>query len=250
MNSAYTQTRLQARHGQRPDERTWQQLQAQKELASYLQTARQTVLRPWVISLHAQDSHHTIENALRQQYRDYIDDVASWQPYSWQKSVVWIKYVIDLPALQHLVSGHSAPVWMYDDPQLKSFTSNNFEQRLLRLQQSQYSPLIEAWQSGDTLLSGWLKQWQKLWPTDNASNISAIKQLVTTLQQHMTRFQGLNSEQAWEARKQLSMKLTYEFRRHTYQSLATYVHLLLVALDLERLRGALLYRCLFSETQH
>ena len=250
MSSPYTQTRLQARHAQRPDERTWRQLQAQKELASYLQTARQTVLRPWVISLHAQDSHRTIETTLRQQYRDYIDDVASWQPYNWQKSVIWLKYAIDLPALQYLLSGTAALGWMYDDPQLKSFTSNNIEQRLLRLQQSQYRPIVEAWQAGESLLGGWLNEWQKLWPSDHSSNTSAIKQLVGTLHKHVRRFQELNAEQAWEARKQLTFELTYEFRRHAYRPMATYVHLLLVALDLERLRGALVYRCLFSETQH
>ena len=45
---AYAQVRLQSRFGQRADEHVWLRLHNILDLASYLQVAQQTPLRPWV----------------------------------------------------------------------------------------------------------------------------------------------------------------------------------------------------------
>ncbi|MEA2078575.1 MAG: hypothetical protein U9P00_01725, partial [Pseudomonadota bacterium] len=58
---AYAQARLQARHGQRADEKVWRHLHSTGDLSNYLQMARQTVLRPWVIGIDGSQSSHDIE---------------------------------------------------------------------------------------------------------------------------------------------------------------------------------------------
>jgi hypothetical protein len=62
---AYVQARLQARHGQRPSEDRWRLLESSPDLASYLQGARSTSLRPWVVHLPAESSTHQVERSLR-----------------------------------------------------------------------------------------------------------------------------------------------------------------------------------------
>ncbi len=239
----YTQTRLQARHGMRPNNQEWQMVEGQKDLAGFLQSARQTSLRPWVLSLHGQDNSLIIEATLRQLYRNYVDEVVIWLPSSWRSPVQWIKYLYDLPSLQYLLSGNTAPTWMRDDPQLKQFTATNLEARIKFMQQSVYAPLIAARQSGKTLLAGWTEHWRSLWPQEK-SHKSLVK-LIRLFNQHLANFQQLSPQQAWKSRETLAATLTIMFRQFSYQPVAAFIHLALIALDLERLRGDLMQRCLF-----
>lgn len=239
----YTQTRLQARHGMRPNNQDWQMVEGQKDLAGFLQSARQTSLRPWVLSLHGQDNSLIIEATFRQLYRNYVDEVVIWVPSSWRSSVQWLKYLYDLPSLQYLLSGNTAPTWMRDDPQLKQFTATNLEVRIKFMQQSVYAPLIAARQSGKTLLTGWTEHWRSLCPQEK-SHKSLVK-LIRLFNQHLTNFQQLSPQQAWKSRETLATNLTIMFRQFSYQPVAVFIHLALIALDLERLRGDLMQRCLF-----
>ena len=241
----YTQTRLQARHGMRPDERTWRQLEAQSELASYLQVARQTGLRPWVITLHAHDSHHLLESTLLRLYRSYIDEVAHWQPRPWQPAVQWLTILMDLPTLQHLLTGNTARPWMADDTQLKAFTLSNVEQRIQAMQDSPYAPLLQGWQAGQNLEQAWLTHWQKLWPEQKPSANATLLALLQTLQEHRDQFLHAGAAQAWPLRTMLTKRLSILFRRHSYQPATAFIHLALVALDMERLRGDIIQRRLF-----
>jgi hypothetical protein len=239
----YTQTRLQARHGMRPNKQEWRMVEGQKELASFLQSARQTSLRPWVLSMHAQDNSHLLEATLRQLYRNYVDEVVIWLPSPWRASVQWVKYLLDLPSLQYLLSGNTAPTWMRDDPQIKQFTPTYLEARIQVMQKSVYAPLIAARQSGKTLLTGWTEHWRSLWPQEK-SNRSIVK-LIALFNQHLANFQQLSPQLAWKSRETLATKLTIMFRQFSYQPVAAFIHLALIALDLERLRGDVIQRCLF-----
>ena len=66
---AYAQTRIQSRYGERADASVWLKLHNIYDLGSYLQTAQQTPLRPWVLGLSSTHSSHDIEEVLRQKYR-------------------------------------------------------------------------------------------------------------------------------------------------------------------------------------
>lgn len=243
---AYVQTRLQTRHGDRPDERTWQQLETFKELAGFLQNARRTVLRSWVLGMHDHDEYHTLETSLINQYRLYINEVANWQPQPWKQAVYWIKQLPDLPALQYLLTGNTALTWMLDDPRLKLFSATNPEQRIDYMKQSGYAPLIQAWQSGMTLPDAWVQHWQSLWPEKNIKYTPSLLQLVALLYQHLDSFRQSPFTHAWQTRETLIRQLTSLFRKSNFQPVATFIHLALVALDLERLRGDIMQRSLFA----
>jgi hypothetical protein len=241
----YTQTRLQSRHGLRPDERTWQQLEAQNELASYLQLARQTNLRPWVLTLHARDPHHLLESTLVRLYRAYIDEVAHWQPQPWQAAVQWVKVLLDLPVLQHLLMGNTSRPWMANEPNIKAFTVSNLEQRLQAMHDSPYAPIVQGWQSDQTVVQAWLEHWQQLWPKSSEAHRNALLLLMREIQEHLDQFHHAEPEQAWPLRNLLTHRLNILFRRYSYQPATAFIHLALVAHDMERLRGGIVQRSVF-----
>jgi hypothetical protein len=75
-----------------------------------------------------------------------------------------------------------------------------------------------------------------------------MERLEARLQRHLSRLRESDGvERSQQACQRLSEELAYEFRRHTHQPAAAFMHLALVALDLERLRAALVRRALFVE---
>jgi hypothetical protein len=241
----YTQTRLQARHGLRPDERSWQVAESQRELGNFLQSARQAGLKGWVSGLQPSDSNQLLETALLKLYRDYIDDIASWVPRGWRESVEWTKILTYLPPLLHLIKGNTAQAWMLQDPVLKPFTAIHHDQRNAALLQSEYAPMVHAYHDGLPLLGAWTARWQKLWPGPRAGDRAGLEHLQNLLQQHLVSFAQAASETAWQQRQQLAARVGTLFRAFRYQPAAIFCHLLLVALDVERLRGDILQRRLF-----
>jgi len=241
----YTQTRLQARHGMRPDERGWQLAESQRELGNFLQTARQTGLKTWVSGLQANDGHTQLETGILKRYRDYIDEIASWVPQGWQKSVEWTKSLTYLPALLHLLKGNTAQAWMLQDPVLKPFTAIHHDQRNAAFLQSEYAPMVHAQHGGVSLLVAWEAHWKSLWPRLRANERASLQQLRSLLQQHLSSFAQEAPDAAWRHRQHLARRLSTLFRDFRYQPAAIFSHLLLVALDVERLRGDILQRRLF-----
>ena len=127
---AYLQVRLQARHGTRIDESAWRRLQGSADFANYLRLAQQTALRPWVMSLHPGQDSSEIEQTLRRQFRNHIEEVAGWAPTAWRPAIRWAGRLTDLPALRHLLAGEPAPSWLRDDPKLRAFVSEHIVNRL------------------------------------------------------------------------------------------------------------------------
>jgi hypothetical protein len=241
----YTQTRLQARHGMRADERSWQLAESQRELGNFLQSARQTGLKHWVSGLQATDPHQLLETGILTLYRDYIDDIASWTPPDWRASVQWTKLLTYLPALLHLLKGNTAQAWMLQDPVLKPFTGIHHEQRDAAFLQSELALLMHARHEGLSLIAAWTTRWQALWPDLRASERASLQLLYRLLQQHLEAFTQAAPATAWPQRQQLAGRLGVMFRQFRYQPAAIFAHLLLVALDVERLRGGILQRQLF-----
>jgi hypothetical protein len=241
----YAHTRLQSRHGMRPDQRTWQLVESQRDLANYLQSARQTPLQSWVTGLQSTDHHQLIEATLIQQYRDYIQDVARWIPAEWRAAVRWVARLPYLPAIHYLASGKTPYDWMMEDLELKPYISINPEQRFDLLLQSPYGPLVVAWQQGKSMVTAWLEIWQSLWPATRRSHRQPMYELIRVVTDHLAAFQQLALTATWREREKLAYTLTMMFRRYAFQPVAVFVHLLLVALDVERLRGAIVRRSVF-----
>ncbi|MEN8800394.1 MAG: hypothetical protein ABF297_00235 [Thiogranum sp.] len=242
---AYAQARLQSRHGQRADEQVWRRLHSTGDLADYLQMARQTVLRPWVIGIDSSRSSHDIEFTLRRQFYRYVDDVSHWLPADWRAAFQALHLLPLLPTLQHLLSGAGVSAWMLDDPELQDFASENARLRMEAMQASEYGYLLPAWERGEALYDTWYDHWQRLWPGPVRLN-AAMKQLGRLMLQQV-RSQGSGTGSTRQRRDELAIRLTGIFRKFSFQPVAAFAHLALVALDLEQLRGDLLSRKLFVE---
>lgn len=243
---AYAQARLQARHGKRPDDNVWQRLNSIGDLANYLQVAQKTALRSWSLSLQANQSSHDIELSLRNQFRDYVDDVAHWYPQHWSTSILWVKRLPDLPALQYLLSGNAVLHWMLDDPDLQSFALDNVAQRIETIQNSDCAPLLNAWRRGQPLYLAWAGHWQSLWPKESHFT-SSLKSLSNLLTRTLHEQQAESTASSQHQRALLKQNLNAAFRRYSFEPAAAYAHLALTALDLEKLRGDVVRRALFSE---
>lgn len=243
---AYAQTRLQARHGMRPDARTWRRLASIGDLLHFLQTARTTPLRPWVLHFTAETSIHDVELSLRAQFRHYVWEVANWQPAPWRSAVLWVKRLPDLPALQHLLLGQPIPRWVRQDPTLQPFAIESRPALIEALRNSDCGPLLQAWQEGIGLSESWLQHWRTLWPKAGTMLTTPLELCTKRIQTYLVDLSkqpaGSSSQ---KARAVLAEQLTRDFRRHTHQPAATFVHLGLVALDLQQLRGALVRRAVF-----
>jgi hypothetical protein len=243
---SYAQVRLQARHGERADEHLWRRLQGTSDLASYLQTARQTSLRPWVTGIQGTHSSHEIELMLRRQYRGYVDQVAHWLPARWVSTVQSLRRVPDLPALQHLMTGEATAAWMLEDPELRPLSSENQDMRLEAMQNPDLAWLVQGWQREQALYITWLDYWRSKWPV--ATRLTdGLEYLARLVQQHILTQPG-ESIATGERRDALMQKLVAAFRRYSFQPAAACAHLGLIALDLEKLRGDLVGRLLFPET--
>ncbi len=242
---AYMQTRVQLRHGLRPQAAVWQQLAGQRDLGGYLQLARRTALRPWVLGLHSTDAPHRLESILVRQFHDYVQQSTWWLARPWRQSILWVQCLVDLPVVQFLLQGNTVPRWMLEDPRLKNFTVIDHKQRLQTLQLSIYAPLVDAWQQHTPLLAAWLEHWQRLWPRRAPGGYAELQQVLDMLIRHQVAFAQLPASRGWPERDTLRRRLEYLFRRCSFHPAALFVHLALVALDCERLRGDVMHRCLF-----
>ncbi len=243
---AYAQARLQARFGDRPDETVWLRLHGNGELGSYLQAARQTSLRQWVLGIDTSSGSYEIELALRLKFRSHIDEVAGWLPGRWPAVIGWIKCLLDLPALQHLLDGRHAADWMHSDPVLADYTDDNMLINLQAAHASDCSVLAQNWRQGDTLVDGWLQHWHGLRPGKlfmGREFEQGLRHIEGLLRAQLAPTQGTTTARL---REQLAARLRSAFRRFRFQPATSFAYLALTALDLERLRGDLVQRALFS----
>jgi hypothetical protein len=244
---AYAQARLQARHGMRPTEQLWRRLASTGDLANFLQQAQHSTLRPWVLGMQATQTSHTLELSLRQHFRRYIDEVACWLPENWGAVVRSARRLPDLPLLQHLLRGESAPPWLLEDAELRPFTAENMATRLEAMRNSGCDYLATASQRGDPLALAWLEHWQRQWPASRRF-AGGLAYLARLLRRYLQQARAGHVSANGLSRQQLVSGLTHAFRRYSFEPAAACAHLGLVALDLEKLRAELLQRRLFAET--
>jgi hypothetical protein len=241
---AYVQARLQARHGLRPSEQVWRQLQGIGDVRNYLYVARRTSLKNWVMGINGTHSCHEIEYLLREQFSSHVDEVAGWMPVQWAEPVRWVKRLPYLPALLHLLTGRTAPAWMRLDPMMAGLTSETLKQRNDALERSVFASLAADWHAGTSLTHAWLVQWQKLLPP-NARNDTGIQQLADLLWMNASATPAPPQTDTHQLRLDLDTRLGRLFRRHSFQAAAAFAHLGLTALDLENLRSDLVLRSVY-----
>ncbi len=245
----YAHARLQARHGQRAGELTWQQLETTREFAAFLDVARGSALRPWVSGVTAQSTSTQIETMLRGHWRSVVAEVMTWMPAAWQAAVHWCAAWPELPALQHLARGGEPPAWMLEDAQWRELCVALPGDRAAVLAAGAWGPLACAWSAPASLAAAWRAEWERRLPQPLRDADDSLRQVVATLQRHGTKFAAAPPGPGALLRRALQARLSLLMRRATLEPAAAFIHLALSALELERLRGELLRRALFPKAR-
>ena len=242
----FADARVHARHGQRLDEPTWRRIETMREFAPMLELARRTALRPWLVGVTADSSVHQIEATLRGHWQALVDEAAAWTAAPWQPAVVWCAVLPDLGPLQHLAR-HGEPVaWMRREAAWRELCAAPAAARAALLGAGPLAPLARAWSEPASIGQAWLAEWTRRLPLPIDRAGVALGQLVRVLLAHGRAFGDAAPGQGGLLRGALRARMAVLLRRAALEPAAVFVHIVLCALDLERLRGELLRRSAFA----
>jgi len=246
---AYAQARLQARHGGRPTDERWRLLEASPDLAGYLQTARTTSLRPWVVHLAGDAGNHQIERSLRRDWQGYVAEIAGWIPTAWQPAARWFATLPFLPFFVHLLRGEPVPRWMLEDPVLSAVAQTDTERRREALAATTLGRIAAALGEGVPPVDAWLEAWAAEWPATDTAGAAALGRIRRAFHSHISTIlaEPLQYPRGPALRRPIAERFNMVFRRESGRITAVFAHLGLMALDVERLRGGLVLRALFPD---
>ncbi|NGX17057.1 hypothetical protein [Wenzhouxiangella sp. XN24] len=239
---AYLQARLQARHGDRPSPDEWRMAEASADLSHYLDALGRTALKRWVRDLHPEMAPEEIERLLRAAWRQEVDEVADWSPEDWRPGVEWLRWLPDLPAIDHLVRGEQVPPWMRADPVLREFAFEEPQRRAEALAGLPLAPLGE-----DDVAAAWLAAWRARLPGRRHEPPAELTALVETLRDHVHAMRAGPAADGQALRNSLAANLARRFRHGAGTVVALFSHLLLQGLALERVRAGIIARRLLPE---
>ncbi len=241
----YAHARLQARHGQRPDEAAWRRVELMRDFGPLLDAARSTALRSWLHGITVDSRAHEVEAALRGHWHDLVAEVAGWMPLRWQPAVVWCAVLPDLAPLQHLARGGEPLRWMEARAGWRALAQAAPPQREAVLAAGPLAPLAAAWAAPETVAQAWQNEWRRRLPGAPRVAEDAVTPLVRALADHRQAFAQAASGQGWLLRGALRPQLVLLLRRCAFAPVTAFIHLALWSLELERLRAELLGRLLF-----
>lgn len=238
---AYAQARAQARLGERLAPTAWQFLESSATLAQYLHAARTTDLRNPVRSLTAASSPHSIERSLRRDWRAEVYGAARWVPERWRPAVAWTAWLCDLPALARLEQGGEALPWMANDAQLAPFATDNGALR----QRELVAVGLGTLSGSDDVLAAWRQRFEALCPAGDPGlrRLGNLVDLVDSYRREPATGRRARTASA----RPLEARAVRLIRRNLSEAVTVFTHLLLVALDLGRLRDGLVRRALFGD---
>lgn len=230
---AYAQARAQAQHGRRLKAETWGLLDSSVGLGQFLHHVRGTPLAPRVERFSAASSPHVIERSLRREWHDEVERAVRWVPDRWRAAVEWTAILAELPMLDHLLNGGEPQTWMTHDPVLSRFIGGA----------GPVSAGLVGHAGYEDGFGGWLRRWRRLWPIDDVDN-AVLEELVAIIESHGIRRES-SAGRDW--RDDLARRALRILRRQREQPVTVFCHLLLLALELHRLREGLLRRALFND---
>jgi len=243
---AYVQARIHARYAKLLSDREWQRLAAVRAYSAYLQEVRATALRPWVAGISEVSESHEIERYLRQQFRVTVGEVQAWAPEPWQPAVGWLLWLPDLPLLDHLLEGGNAPSGAERDPCVRTWLDRSGRLEPAALKTAGGGDLLIPVPSGQELGEVWLHAWRRRWGTCRQVCLDNLEQLADQFQAYRAHLTPASTEAARDERQALRDRIRHLFHRSVLQPAGLFAYLALVAIDLERLRGALVTRTLFD----
>lgn len=238
---AFAQPRLQARHGRRLTDAAWREAERSLDLARCLQVLRGSSLRPWVAHIAADTDLAGLERTLRRDWLIYVDSVARWAPADWHPAVEWTATLCYLPLLAHLKAGNHAPRWTRSEPGWQQLGAADHTSLPALLATTALAPLA-AVGDDDDVIRAWLAHWQELWPADisqsTRTGLDALEQ--ATLDHLAFVATAAMPDEPAALRSAYAERILRLFRRHAGSAVAMFCHVALTALDVERLRGALI----------
>jgi len=242
----FAQARIGARHGERVREGEWQRIETLRELGPLLELVRATSLRPWLPGIDAGSDSHRIESALRERWRAVVAEVAGWMPKRWRPALAWWATLPDLAALQHLARGEEPAEWMRDDDAWQALCAAMPASRAALLAEGPLSALSSGWSTPQALPQLWHAEWRRRWPDRRRVDGDMLEPLARAWIAHERRFAAAQSSEGWLLRASVRAQLVVLLRRAALQPAAAFIHLVLCAIDLERLRAELLRRVVFG----
>lgn len=243
---AYAQARIQARFAALPAEGEWRRLAASRTLASFLEEARAGPLRAWVKGFSDQSDAHDLEAGLRFLYREILDAVAGWVPEAWREALSWVRWLTLLSLLAHLRAGGGTPAWVAQDPWLCTLLDDGEGSEFRVHADARVQRLLQAEDGG---VSIWVDEWHRSWPPCNPAISRDLMSLEVLLMDHAQDFRRAAPGSAWRLREELRKGLRLRLHRSTLRPSVPFIYLALAALDLERLRAALIDRALFADQE-
>ncbi len=247
---AYAQARLQARYARLPAESDWKRLEAARDLSTYLEEARDGALRQWVKGFSGRSDSHDLERGLRAQFTDTVLDVARFVPSPWRGALEWCRWLPLLGLFEHLRRGGTMPTWAAAGYRLRDLLSDDGDFDNAALRRAGLVPLVrtevESNRRGTACAWAWQIQWRERWPPCRPELLRNMDELADLIAGHLDGFRGATPDDAWSLRESLRARLRMLFHLRLLQPAAAFIFIGLTALDLERLRRALIDRALFG----
>ena len=230
---AYAGARIQARYGKLVPASTWERLRRLDAVNAFLQAARDTGLRPWVLQVDPSADAHQIEAHLRLLFRRRIAELAAWAPEAWRPAIEWTAVLPDLPAIAHRLRGGEPAPWTAADARLAWLADAELPRMPEELQ-----GLRPAKGTAPEPLAYWLERWRALWPAPRPEDRAGLEKLVRMIRDAC----GPAVAGASAAQARLQPPLRRLFRRHTRAPAGLFAYLVLTWLEMIAVRGALLRR--------
>jgi hypothetical protein len=240
---AYLQARLQARHGDRPSADDWRVAEASADLSHYLDALRRTPLKRWIADLNHEMEPELIERLLRAAWRTHVDELTHWAPPKWRAAVAWLRWLPDLPALEHLLRDGTVAPWMRSDPVMRELASDEPQRRRDALAASPFAPLIPA-DGGPAprVLDAWLDEWRTHLPAGSREPDANLATLLALVRNHGEAMRGASEVDGRPLRNALAARVARRFRHGAGTATALFAHLVLDGLELERVRAGVMAR--------
>jgi len=231
---------MQAWHGRRPDAGLWDQMERTQLFSQLLESARHSAgLASAVTTLGSSSTVHEMDQALRTVFRRHAAAVADWHPRSWRPALRWVDTLPDLPLVRHLLEGRPAPHWLDRDPRYAPLAERRGAAAALAA--TTLAPLAGDDAAG--LPERWRRHWHRLQPRgEGGPPLRRLEQILWRCWQGLAGGEPASEPDSRLRRDGLDVELTRIFRRQAQSPAASFAHLGLVWLDLQRLRGALVRR--------
>jgi hypothetical protein len=191
-------------------------------------------------------SSHAVEARLRAEWRCYAEEIARFQPEPWHAAVAWTAFLADLPVLDHLLRGGVVHRWMAEDEIYAPWHRADARERAQALAASPVAALLREASAGTPMLRAWLSVWRRLWPRTSGAQSGPLESVVRAVIDHGAVLQNSKTASSLGLRMALAQRMCILFRRHFETPAASIVHLVLEALDLERVRAGLVRRVLLE----